>query len=695
MSGGGEKFVCGLCSASFSRKDSLLRHQKLPHNNSFTCNICEKRYTKEFFYKKHMIEKHSVNFEEVPRKKIRRENLPSTSTSSETNNRVEKFDLETKIYDLQRQIKDLSEQISLANLTKNVNTNTNRREEEEISEIVQILENVEENCDHEIYKLCTCGKNVSEKNLESHLMTQNHRKNFIKTEKFKNEVKLFESAYHCEFVSYKISEDKYPDEIDIDSYITRLIDEIKKLIEFEMHTRKIAKIQINIFAFYEDPIKLLMSEETDDVNAITSIQHQTKYEVFSYGDNIDEFIKKVIETFEQKIDEFEGNGSGLVMSGVEYLTLNITSYNPLKGGSSFIDLPEVIKRKNAIINPENHDNDNLCFLYAVLAKKHEPLFHKSNVNHYIPHLNTLKYQNLQFPLNVNGIRKFEKQNTSLSVNVFELVKKQKKKKITIRNENGFETKEIDDFSVKIFYVTKQEKLHNHVNLLLIHDGKKSHYCYIKNLSALVGSQISKDKRKKHICNSCFSMFRSEDLRQNHVTSGCCMRRKVIYPMKGENEMKFKNFHRKTTCRFSIYADFESVLEPVESPFNDENVKSYTTQLHKPCSFGYKIVYNASIGNDESLNSLRLYRGLDAGEKFIENIRKDVEYIWQNYKHKNTPMKITNDEENRFQQTTHCYLCEREFKDIDKCGPIQKHSRVRDHDHLTGENDTFMILINSN
>ena len=82
----------------------------------------------------------------------------------------------------------------------------------------------------------------------------------------------------------------------------------------------------------------------------------------------------------------------------------------------------------------------------------------------------LNWDGLKFPVNLGDINKFENHNSSISVNVF-----------------GYE---------KLVYPLRISK-HNYkrestVNLLLISDDTKQHYCWIKDISKLLSLQTSKD-----------------------------------------------------------------------------------------------------------------------------------------------------------------------------------------------------------
>ena len=95
-------------------------------------------------------------------------------------------------------------------------------------------------------------------------------------------------------------------------------------------------------------------------------------------------------------------------------------------------------------------------------------------------------EGLKFLVNLSDINKFENHNSSISVNVF-----------------GYE---------KLIYPLRISK-HNYkrestVNLLLISDDTKQHYCWIKDISKLLSLQTSKHGDVRRVCFSCLNTFNS-------------------------------------------------------------------------------------------------------------------------------------------------------------------------------------------
>ena len=136
-----------------------------------------------------------------------------------------------------------------------------------------------------------------------------------------------------------------------------------------------------------------------------------------------------------------------------------------------------------------------------------------------------------FPIDLKQIDRFEKQNPTISVNVFGY----EKKKVTILRE------------------TENYKRDNIVDLLLINEGEVQHYCVIKNLSRLISDQYNKHQKKKYICRVRLNIFNLEDSIEKHIRYS---KKPVTIEMpKVGSILKFKNFFRKMRVPFVVYADF--------------------------------------------------------------------------------------------------------------------------------------------
>jgi len=134
-------------------------------------------------------------------------------------------------------------------------------------------------------------------------------------------------------------------------------------------------------------------------------------------------------------------------------------------------------------------------------------------------------------------------------------------------------------------------------------------------------------------------------------------------------LKFEHIKNQLQAPFTVYADFESILEQV-----DVNNK---IQEHTACSYAYHIT--STIPNVKF--DPRLYLGENAIDHFLSSIQEDFDkYIMPVIK-AIVPINWTNEDQERFESATHCHICKEELS-IDDDELLS--DTVRDHDHFTGE-----------
>ena len=386
---------------------------------------------------------------------------------------------------------------------------------------------------------------------------------------------------------------------------------------------------IKRFAFHSIGQKLIL--ESTDVNEIYQ----------EMADEIEEEIQKVQQAA----------GSGWVFVEIENLTLHTCTYDPLRAGS-YINLPKELKGKNAIINMKNEGDK--CFLWCVLRALYPTDKHAERIDKHLKSKEyTLNMDGITYPVDFRGIDKFEKQNPEISITVL-----------------GYN----EDEKVYPLKLSKYTGCEHDIILLLIKDGNNSHYCLVKNISALLSSQINNHKSKRHFCLNCFNGFDTPESLNKHKEycyNNECV--KINMPPSG-SFLEFKNFVHSEKAPFAIYADFESLIKPLDVCDPDPN-KSYTKkyQKHEPVSFCY---YIKSFDESVYTSKLRSYiktreQDADAMDTFINWLESDVREI-ANLENKD--MIFTPKNEKEFINALTCWIC----------GEYMGNNRVRDHCHFTGK-----------
>ena len=138
-------------------------------------------------------------------------------------------------------------------------------------------------------------------------------------------------------------------------------------------------------------------------------------------------------------------------------------------------------------------------------------------------------------MNLNDINTFANHNSSISVNVFDYENLVYPHRISKHNYKREST----------------------VNLLLISNYTKQHYCWIKDISKLLSLQTSKHGHVRHVCIRCLNTLNSKEsvasryeYRESHEAI------KIELPEEG-SKISFRNHNRSMRVPFIIYADFES------------------------------------------------------------------------------------------------------------------------------------------
>ena len=142
-------------------------------------------------------------------------------------------------------------------------------------------------------------------------------------------------------------------------------------------------------------------------------------EIHIYLDGTDEeelYITMTEEVIERMTALQQATGSPWRLHSIIKLELHTVSYNPLRG-ETWVPLPKELANKKAIINPKNEDNK--CFLWCVLRALNPKDNHPEKIDKELKKKeNTLNMDEIEYPVRLEDIDKFEKQNPSISITVF-------------------------------------------------------------------------------------------------------------------------------------------------------------------------------------------------------------------------------------------------------------------------------------
>ena len=191
-------------------------------------------------------------------------------------------------------------------------------------------------------------------------------------------------------------------------------------------------------------------------------------------------IKSAFEKILNNIEDFLNHGSGWQIKTVDFIEVHIGKYYSLKGGCRSVSLPNKLRNKKAILNIKC--NDDMCFIYAILAALFPKVSNKNLQSSYEKYKIHLSYGFLNFPVQVSDVPKFEQKN-KLKINIY-------------------------GFKDVIFPIYKSKcATFKELDLLLF----KNHYCLITNFNKLMHEKHGIHK----FCKNCLVGFARQSTLNEH------------------------------------------------------------------------------------------------------------------------------------------------------------------------------------
>ena len=363
------------------------------------------------------------------------------------------------------------------------------------------------------------------------------------------------------------------------------------------------------------------------------------------GSEPDQIVDGMIANMKFQIENPALLNSRFVFDEVLYLDVNFHQLN-LTRGSSYLPPPDFIAKRKAVINPQNGDEE--CFKWAIIVadKWMDIDSHPERVSNLREFTHNYDWSGLEFPVSLKQIGKFEAKN-NISVNVLDLEGKD------------------------IYILRNSNRRDREINLLTITTDGINHYTVIKGLSRLLRSSNTKHKCKQYFCTNCLQGFSLEASRDEHRVY-CENNETVRVEMPRKRcKIEFCDGQNQFKVPFIMYADFESILEPIESPNPDPN-QPYSQNVNQHVSTGWCVYSKFTYG--EVKDPLKLYRGKNCLEKFCDYIRQEAHRLYHMFPEK--PMDpLTPRQWKRYKRSTICHICFKPFN--------SKEPKVRDHCHYTG------------
>lgn len=445
---------------------------------------------------------------------------------------------------------------------------------------------------------------------------------------------------------------------------------LKSLLTSYLHLHSALKFQLILYGQYvkhnEAP------EEGEDEIIEMKKNFQTSMIELLQADNIETVLTPLFDQLIGQSEELIAKGSGWALTKILYIELHLNKYSPLSGGS-YIKLPKHLESKHACYNPRN--NDNQCFKWAVRGYlRHSELMiqyspgirsnpgiqkfiyrevteMKQDTASRIDQQYSLNWSGIDTPIKIKQINDFLIWNPSFSITLY-----------------GIDAEDSRTIVGPLF--RSEEIQERHIHLLLLEEKGTNHICIIKDLTKLVASQLGGRQIHREVCDNCLRTFNHYEQLVEHQKEDCIGI--VTYLPPSGTKMKFKNHANSIKAPITCYADFESVLVPVQGCENlPESSNTTRKRQHVASSYSFLIKYDT----DPSKDYLETYRGEDCTEKFVNNLYGKLKSLYEELVLNNYhPMEYTAADKVLFERQKHCHICKRFI--------VGK--KVRDHDHQTGK-----------
>ena len=239
----------------------------------------------------------------------------------------------------------------------------------------------------------------------------------------------------------------------------------RDLLEFLLNTKNdihdIIADEVGIrraLKFYLTVRPQLSRTDSDGIETISTPYLCSTPSIVLQSTDIHEQIDKAGDRIKHLLDLHEGRGSGFSLDCILECQLNIATFDVIEGSTN-PPLPKYVHSKKATVNIKSKDAKN--FLYCLSYVRKPVVEHAQRPSQYTEDLNNFDICGIKFPVTLNQIDKFERQNPDFSVNVFKHDEKV-------------------DKNVKLIplYTTPERNRQYHANLLQIGTSQKPHYVVI-------------------------------------------------------------------------------------------------------------------------------------------------------------------------------------------------------------------------
>ena len=532
---------------------------------------------------------------------------------------------------------------------------------------------------------------------------------------------------------------------DLTTTLNSITDAMRGRIERFSVNNSACKINMSLFAIFQ--------QETDpSIVTTTPVVFLTEqFEIYADTD-INQILQTCASQLENRIETYEGMGSGWTIKSLYALDTTFWKLDPLRA-DSYHPMSQWIQNTKCVVNVKNKDNE--CFRHAVVAGSYK-VKHSDRVSSYEQFYTEPDFPDfggISYPMKLKDIAKFETKNPDISVNVYGVHEwTGRKSKKDVDDEDEYHSEESDSDEMEVDSVSDDKKRGyiyplriasknniRHVNLLLTdHDGT-CHYSTIRNFGGFMLRQYSKNTNRRFFCYTCLHGFKAKKgektrdqckILQEHVKICRTLTpQRVSYPK--DEYAEFTNIRKMVKSPVVAYCDIESILVPVSDvdtslsagPHPAKKPKHAKYQQHQAASYFTKVVSidpNFKLEEKKGFQfpQIEPYIGKDAVEHFLDYMTEVSNQTHAKLFDNPAEMIFSEDDKRIYDDSENCHICEkrysslklvhhahREFDDISQCQMCVKNNKINSmafsnhsavhHCHNEGETEKNCSMCKSN
>ena len=214
-----------------------------------------------------------------------------------------------------------------------------------------------------------------------------------------------ETSVSNTFLSISIPVNDAPD---LEQFLINSRDAISSIISQELVQRKALKYYLTI------------QLELDRLTVQAECETATPYihsipTIILESTDFNETYQIASDRLSSLLSTFQDQGSGFSLRRLIGCHVNIATLDSV-GGSSYIPLPAFIQSKKCCINVKN--SNFFCFLYSLSYFRNPPKTKLNKPYSYAEDIKNFNTSGLTFPMPINQIARFEKQNEDFSICVY-------------------------------------------------------------------------------------------------------------------------------------------------------------------------------------------------------------------------------------------------------------------------------------